>query len=316
MEIEYNRPYTYKEICEAMGEERQSGGDHIKKQVNRWRKKYIIDKPETRGSKYTILGEIQGADKLIFTKKSKYTIYIVDGLLHYLNKYKDRTSVTLTYYELFEELKMINPNYHRAKNNMFDEIDKYIDFISDETAMLYGTSKQMIILANLDRFFGESRKQLKDLVDYAIKRLEDNNILYAHKTYKLYKAPIGDIIFPPHIATDKELSKILEIEYKALEKLNIKSKLQLILAGNETYAKYQSIVLRELKSQLGYDSYSQAIKFIYSSNGIEKEYNYLDGLQLNKNIREKIKTSVKFKDMLVGLNEEFINQYINIEHYI
>ena len=59
-----------------MGEERQSGGDHIKKQLNRWRKKYIIDKPNKRGSKYTILGEIQGADKLVLPKRSKYAIYI------------------------------------------------------------------------------------------------------------------------------------------------------------------------------------------------------------------------------------------------
>ena len=314
MDIEYNKPYTYKEICELMGEERQSGGDHIKKQLNRWRKKYIIDKPNKRGSKYTILGEIQGADKLVLPKRSKYAIYIVDGLLNYLSRYSDRTSMTLTYYELFEYLKMTNANYHKAKNNTFDEIEKYIDCISDETAQLYGTTKQMIILANLDRFFGESRKQLKELVDYAIRRLEDNQILYAHKTYKLYKAQIGDVVFPPHIATDKEISKIMEIQTKALDKLHIKSKTQLILSGNETYAKYQRIVLSEIKAQMGYDSYSQAIKFIYSPNSITKEYNYLNELQLNKNIQEKIRTSVRFKDMLVGLNEEFINEYINISH--
>ena len=57
MDIEYNKPYTYKEICELMGEEQTQGGDHRKKQLNRWRKKYIIDKPDKRGSKYTILGE-------------------------------------------------------------------------------------------------------------------------------------------------------------------------------------------------------------------------------------------------------------------
>lgn len=58
MDIEYNKPYTYKEMCELMGSKRIDGGRHRKLQLKRWRKKYIIDKSDKRGSKYTILGKI------------------------------------------------------------------------------------------------------------------------------------------------------------------------------------------------------------------------------------------------------------------
>ena len=309
MNIEYNKPYKYKQMCEIMGELPRRGGKQRKNQLSEWNKKYTVIKDDSTGEYY--ISPLTKQEKKIVRENSRYSIYIMNILLTYLANTKNETT-TLTYYELFEKLGMVNQNYHTAKNNQMDEIYKFAQYISDDVVDLYGTSKEMIVLSNLDYFFAQSRKQLKRLIDDTINKLEENNVLFGHKTYKFYHKPIKGVLTPPHVATDKEISQFMDIQNNALKQVGLKSKQQLIYCGNGLYNKYQSIVLKDLKLKMGYDSYSQAIKFVYGKNSINTESKYVNRLTLNQNIQDKLETAKSMNNILDGLKKEFIKEYIEL----
>lgn len=318
MDIEYNTIYTYKEMCILMNElPISTGGKDRQTQLNRWQKKYKIEKP-SRG-KYVIIGETSPQEVLL-KHKDMYCSLIIRGLLSYLSKMENDSS-TLTYYEIFEKLNMTNLKYHKAKNAILsgygvkEEVSKFEDCISQNMALeCYNKDKNILILQTLEKQFEISKELLKELVDYAIDKLKKNKVLFCYDTYKLYKVPQKGMPTVPHVATNKELATILNIEEQVLLSLGLSSKQDLAKRKNDKqlYKQYKQQVSKQIKQKLGYDGYSQAIKFVYGQDALKVEYNYYHKKELNSKVQDKLLSSKGFTNFLQSMNSEFVKQYIQI----
>lgn len=149
MEIEFNKSYTYKEMCELMGELPCRGGKQRKNQLTKWNKKYTVIKDE---SKYIFLQESE--DCKIKVKPFKYMdcFYLPNELWHiggiYLIKYDDYVYVGQT-----QDFKKRLQNHSRGTS--------YTNILLDNGGIFYLLS----IENDLDKRLELEKKYIQQYID-------------------------------------------------------------------------------------------------------------------------------------------------------
>lgn len=308
MEIEYNRPYKYKELCELMNCSIMKSTNSRKAQLADWRQYYDIEK---NGTFYIIRQKYNDNEITLLEKNGKFNTYICDLIAEHFIKTK-KEICTMTYYELFEMLSMVNEEYHNAKNNQWLEISKFLNEIhipQQKLDMLHTTS-YAIIEADLDFLFRKITRQLKVTVNNSLKSMNKKGYIIYSESFKLYKKPIKGVIFPPKICNDKETQEILDAQNKALQLIGKKKKQDLNYITNEQYKIYHNYVTDFIKEKYGYDSYSSAVKMIISPTGMQMQLQHNDRKTLNDRVQEKMLLSKELNIVSKQMVQLFVDKYI------
>ena len=133
--IEYNKPYKYRHLCEALGIETLRGG-YQKNQLADLNLQYEIIKDD-KTKQYTVIREYTDVEK-ISNKKYRKTKGYLTSLLYTLISNVEENTIHVTLQELMYYLAIVNHNYIFAKRNKKkteeyltkEQYDFNIDFIS------------------------------------------------------------------------------------------------------------------------------------------------------------------------------------------
>ena len=162
-EIESNVPLRYNEICAVFNDTPINTGSKGRSlQLRKWQQYYDIEKV---GIFYYIKKKYDDTELDLIENSGKYTTYITDRLLDYLSCVKEK-EITLSFYDIYELTTMVNPNYHKGKNNLHtqdkdNEVQKFHLDVGIDVQNELGLSNERMISVGLYTFFKVSNKLLR-----------------------------------------------------------------------------------------------------------------------------------------------------------
>jgi hypothetical protein len=311
MEIEYNKKYKYKQMCELMKSPIMTSTNSKKSQLSECQQYYDIEK---NGTFYIIKRKYNDNEVQLLEKNGKFATYICDLIAEHFIK-TNQKFCTMTYYELFEMLSMVNEHYHKAKNNQWMEIDKFNDLqIPQQKLEKLNITRYAMIEADLDFLFRKVTRQLKQTVNNSLNIMSKNGYLIVSESFKLYKKSYKDVVFPPKVCNDKETQEILDAQNKALQLIGRKKKQDLNYVTDEEYKTYHEYMINFIRTKYGYDSYSSAVKMIISPTGMQMQLQHNNRKTLNDRIQQKILLSKELNSISQQMIQLFVQNYINIQH--
>ena len=248
-----NEELSYSQICIELGDKELKGGRQREKQFNRWNKVYKINKPK-RG-KYIIVRKLSNQEIQNIQDKDNYSQYLQNLLLNLFANQKE-ISQTYTYRDLREHLSMVNSHYFPVKygkENLTTIANASINiktgrFEIDES-----------IVANEEEWFTIADNHDKDVLKYAINKLNEQNLVTVYPTYIFYKNEKTNEnirVLSQRIATKEEKAELDQIKLDITKSENKKS-FNEIYRDKNLLTKYNKMVGAFLKG-IGYDSYAKA----------------------------------------------------------
>lgn len=171
--------YNYKGLCDFFGEEPASNGGSRKKQIERWKKQFHIEKIQHKN-----LYELREYNsKEVRETKDYYSCKkCIEPLLYQmlLKENVNNNSITKDMGELMYELCLINDNYNKGRYNK----DVILNYLIDEEGKANITLAIMSKLENdINNYYYETYKIIKRVViDVLNKMVRDKSIFYT-KTY-------------------------------------------------------------------------------------------------------------------------------------
>lgn len=319
-QIEYNVPLKYKEICEMFNDEIVTSGSKGRSlQLRKWQQYYDIEKI---GMYYYIKKKYDDTELDLIENSGKYTSYITDRMLDYLSCVKDK-EITLSFYDIYEMTTMVNPNYHKGKNNLHTqdhdkEVQKFHLNIGNYMQNELGASNDKVISASLYTFFKVSNKLLRQNVYNALKSMQRKGLIIFHDSFILYKKPEklpnGEIVYyPPHICTNAEISRMLDLKAESLSYVGLNSPRELYCAGIDIQNRYYDYLLSKIRSEFGYDSYTNAVRIILGNKAIEHEMRFNKSNRLNENVQKQMIENKEMSQKIVNyLTNQFVGEYVKI----
>ena len=305
MEIKFDKPYTYDEMCELMGEPPQHGGKQRNVQLANWRQYYEIDKV---GRNYVLLKEYTKDELKLKENHGKFTTYISNLMVQYLAT-QEQPEVCMTYREILEMLWMVNKDYFPVKYGQ-----KNAD-ITYKLKPIDGDQKMMA--NNMSMFFNISGRILKQIVNDALISMEKRSLLIANKSFRLFRreqnGETKEMMTISHECTPQEASEILDFQSQAMKLVGIKSINQLVYLNQQKRQIYMDYVHERIHERFGYDMYAKSWRLILGQKALQQEYqSVLSKEKLNTNVQNKLLTSKEMKLLSTTINEQMIENYIKI----
>lgn len=297
--IELNHLYSYKELCSLLGEESKSGKAR-NLQFNKWLESYDISKPE-RG-KY-LISRIRSKEEVQYIDDLKnYSKYLTNLFIDRLLEEKGNQAC-YTYRELREMLGMVNEDYFPVKYKK-----------KDISIKIPSNSLDVNIDGVRDKWIGISDIMDEQTLNYVLEKLEKQALINYRFTYKFYKFEVdenGNTIYnPPHVATSKEESLMLEAQKEGLLKAGLENKQQLFFATKAQREVYYGVVNNFIQG-LGYNRYGRAV-VITIVNNLWK-FAEVSKPRFNQLQVERYLNSKRFKMIPPFVNEQLVDGLIKIE---
>ena len=320
-EIEYNVPLRYNEICALFNDTPINTGSKGRSlQLRKWQQYYDIEKV---GMFYYIKKKYDDTELDLIENSGKYTTYITDRLLDYLSCVKEK-EITLSFYDIYELTTMVNPNYHKGKNNLHtqdkdNEVQKFHLDVGIDVQNELGLSNERMISVGLYTFFKVSNKLLRQNVYNALKSMQRKGLIIFHDSFILYKKPVkstnGEIVYSAqHICTNAEIGKILDFKSESLRYAGLSTPKELYCAGIDIQNKYYEHLLGLIKREFGYDSYTNAVKLILGNKAIEHELKFNRSNKLNENVHNQMIENKEMSQKIVNyLTNQFVGEYIDLK---
>lgn len=318
MDIKYNEPIKYNEICAMFNDPPvKTGSKGRQLQLRKWQQYYDIEKI---GMYYFIKKKYDKDELDLIENSGKYTSYITDKLLAYLSCVKDK-EITLSFYDIYEITTMVNEKYHKGKNNLHTrkngvEVQKFHVDVGNFMKNELVTNNEKIVKLSLYTFFKISNKLLRQNVYNALKSMYKKGLIIYHDSFIFYKKPDklsnGEVIYyPPHICDNYEVGKMLDFKAESLRYVGLKSAKELYCSSIEIQNKYYDYLLSKIKNTFGYDSYTNAVKLILGNKAIEHELKFNKSEKINQNTQKQMLESKEMgQKILHYLNKQFVSEYI------
>lgn len=304
--IEFNKIYTYKELCEAIGEEVAPKGKSRQLQTNRIKTYCNYTKPS--GQKYLVTEVYDAATTEYLKNADNCSKYLANLILNALI-IADRAGVeypVLTRNEIYKDFWFCNNNYFdMLETKRQREIDHRYIYTPDCYLPEYNYPKNDQT-QDISRWLSISQRIFGQVLEGAIKELKNYSFCEVNYTYRFFtevNKPNGKPYYRPHDATEEELRKFLAIQRQVLEELGFQN-MQTVYATEGNRDKFYSKIKQYLKDELGYDSYTRSYKFITMKDiGTRPIFSRPE---YNKLVIEKLKTSAQTKVIPQKLNEILI----------
>ena len=317
--IEYNVPLSYKEICDVFNDEVANSGKGRQLQLRKWQQYFDVEKI---GTKYFIKKKYDDTELDLIENSGKYTSYITDRLLDYLSYVKDK-EITLSFYDIYELTTMVNPNYHKGKNNLHTqehdkEVQKFHIDLGTDVQNALSIDNERMISVGLYTFFKVSNKLLRQNVYNALKSMQRKGLIIFHDSFIFYKKPTksadGTLVYhAPHICSNAEVSKMLDFKAESLRYAGLNSFKELYCASINVQNKYYNHLLGLIKAKYGYDSYTNAVRLIVGKKAIEHELKFNKSNKLNENVQKQMIESKEMSQKIVNyLTNQFVGEYVKI----
>lgn len=289
--IVFGKRYKYKDICAIMGENEKPGkGREL--QLTKWRKEYQIDKIR---SEYIFVKKYNQEEMMYNADKDNMSSYFYRLIVNHLIENNNQPSV-MSKREIYETMWMVNNNYFPVK---YRQKEVNLDLTKDYDAD--------IGKYNVDMFYNRSEAVFKEILDRAIEKLEDANLVFTKNTYLLYYK--NGKSYDRHICTDREISILLDISAEALRECGCKRKNELYAKGHEAQRKYYDHMAREIKKTFGCDSYARAYEFI-PARSLDKMVKFTN-MEFNDKMCQRLLTSKRMKTAVLGtINEQLVHELI------
>lgn len=341
---EYFKPYLgetkkYKEWCEIVGEKVQQGGRTRELHMKRWRQFVRLDN-EGKGNLKLVY--LYSDNELKLTEREgKFYVYIRNYILSFVKGYTG-TPLRMSASEILRGAYMVNSQYFNGMNHPEKYVDKFDLYLNRQDEPEEDYIKNMIV-ANENIFFSATNRLLRRLVSDSIKRMENEHLILADKTFRAYtktKTYDGNTVYIKHDVTQDERERILAVILKTIEKYNdkadlwyldkadsenhqaknrkreIKSESDLFCLSKKEIKKYFDMrdkIFQEEFHKEGYTTFFPTWSIsLPKSNIIDFNVYQLDYRNLNKNVYNKLKESKDLESINTFLKEQFIDNFIKI----
>lgn len=297
MDITFNTPLSYQQLCNQLQIEPKQGGKNRSVQIEQLKEQYEIEKLLDQKGKYIIHRELSPEEKQYIQDSKNYSNYITNLLLNIIAEEHSATC-TFTIRELRERTGMVNEEYFSVK---YHKHDITIKTPSNYTGNTNSTKQEWI---------GISDKMDEAIINYCFTKLKKKGLIEYYSSYKFYKieqSSDNSIFYPPHILTEDELSDFLQLQAETLKQLGLKSKQELHYCSEGQRAIYYDRMNEYVRSK-GYTNYARAItiikpKELYKLVGYYSER--FNRLQVQKYLKSK-----RFKTIPPFLHESMVEQVI------
>ena len=243
MEIIYNKPMKYREICRMFGEEEKKGTNSRKIQLQKWQNKYEIVKERTL---YTVIRELLPEEIKIVTKRGRYLSNFENFLILYLSNEvkKGKNSTVLTYRNILELSSMVNPDFFKCKNtpyNYMGDFDIYVNDIDLPTGK-EAFYRQEKFFDESYIFFSASLRLLKRVVNNCLDELAKQSLILKNKTFVCYKNYEENNVWKSEVyeCDNNMIQRILTVENKTLKEFNM------LMKEKYKYEKNNNYILKEI----------------------------------------------------------------------
>ena len=318
MEEYKGQTLDYKEFCELMNE------PELKKKQKTTQLNNLSNYMNLIQSYGKITIEsIYDADELLIIKhSSKFTEYISDLLILYLND--DNThKITLTYSEMEKIFCMANENYFKAKNDN----NKY-NWTQDLKlpTSLMGYSQEDAdkdINKGFYLFFNEADKIMKQIINNSLKSLKSQSLIIYKDNFKLYKLEqymnedgekknrVKTII-----CNKKQREELLDIRNKLMVDFKIEKMQDIIfMTKQDRDLFYNELCFRMSQSEiLEYSTrYANAFDIEYGEKAISYKAKRIveqNKKLVNSNMEYKMLTTQELKSISDFLKKQLVDKFI------
>lgn len=243
----YEKELSYKEMCEAMGDEESKSGNVRKYQLEHWRESYDVEKVG-RG-KYIIHRALSSDERQMVKDRKNYTNFLQATLLDFVASSQDVTSV-YTYKAIREHLYMVNNNYYPVKYTK-EQLDlklpsQYPDYMAEEMKQIW---------------FNTADAHDEAAIKYALRKLADKRLISLKESHVFYKQVQIDsssaVLTMPVLATDEQESKFLQVGIDYLNGVGCKTIKDLYGRSKQVQQGYFAALDAFVRS-MGYTSYAKA----------------------------------------------------------
>ena len=297
--------YTYKELCNAMGEEVAGKGNSRKSQIDRIKQLCDFEKPS--GQKYQVTKIYDDDTTAYLQNKNDCSKYLACLILNYLMALDmaGQQDPTLTRNELYKTFWFCNDDYFALLEARRNKEEYYASdcYLPKTNYPLKQQTK------DISRWLTVSDMIFRQVLDRAFKELTNKKLCEVHPTYRFYTwVTYGKKKYlKQHDATEEELKQFLGIQNRTLKKYGCND-IRQVYANEDIKYLYFEDVKRTLKEEMGYDNYTRSYKFITMQN-IAQSGLYCRP-QYNTMIIEKLKESKQTKLIPERLNELMIDKTI------
>ena len=332
---EYFRPYLgetkkYKDWCDIVKED-SSSGRRRELHIGRW-SQFVQFNKNQKGELTPVY--LYSDKELKFTEKEgKFYIYIRNYILSFIKDYTGEP-LKMSISEILQGAYMVNSQYFKGMNHPEKYVDRFELYLNRQDEPEEDYIKNMIV-ANENIFFSATNRLLRRLVSDSIKRMENEHLILADKTFRAYtktKTNDNKTIYIKHEITQDERERILAVILKAIamyndesdlgnqisnnKKRKIKSEADLFYLSKKEVRKYFKIRDEIFQKEFYKEGYTTFFSIwsisLPKSNIIDFNVYQLDYRGLNKNVYAKLKESRDLESINTFLKEQFIDNFIKI----
>jgi hypothetical protein len=312
-EIKYGgTEYKYNEICELLGDEPLQGGKYRQVQLNKWNREYKVEKV---GTKYIYHGELTAAERELLETDGKFTTYIQNLLVALLKRkqLEGSNEIRIGHRELREYLAMVNTQYYKVQRDKNQNRVRFLTELAEDKNL-----SEVGLYENLDLFYEQSNKELKEIIKRSLESMEKRRILLYSKAFRFYRRIYYDpdnrakYCIESHECDEDEMMGVLAIYREVFEEFGIESTQQIFSLGDSSkfYDRVNSLVSLKYGYDICYETFriwlDPTVKLTPLS-GLEDK----NKLKLNENIQEKLKRMSEHKRFLdKSIPAEHINEFV------
>lgn len=309
-EIKYGgEGYKYKDICALFGDNKATGGKDRATQLEKWQKKYEIDKVGTR---YIIQRELSPEEIQLIGNHGKFTTYI-QAMLVWLLGQQESHEVRMGYKDIFEFMHIVNQRYYSVKYGA--ERLEYMYEAASETE-----SNPDEINDYLEAFYESSNRSLKRMVRESLESMSKRNLIIYSKSYRLFKRVYVQETkswkVEKHECTDEEVSAILRMYIETMKKFNVKEERFIHILPPILIKAFYAEIDEMIQERFGYDYHRETFKILLAE-GFEHDFQPIrteTTQRLNENVQDKLSNQTDLVDTMktTGLLELFIRDLISM----
>lgn len=295
--------YKYSDLCRIFNEE-QKTSTQKQAQLNRWRCQYLLEK-DPSDTRVFVLKEIYDIPLEPMTKgrKSEYFQYIRDIIV--LMCYTDRHNTISQYSDYYQ--------FQASKTQLY----KLFGFFNQRfLEVCYGRDKNIDkskYEAIYKQFENEVFSKSYDILESVRKKLKNEQLIDSHDTVEvLIKDENGEKYWEQ--LSEREQADLMTIKKGVLEKMEIKSLLQVYFSGK--FQQFHNEVLSEIREKYGWQYYREAISFWVIKDAVNKEAKQIlekYGYDAEENAvqRKALKLNEKMMDFLKSRTENDAHALLN-----
>lgn len=274
MNLEFNHPYKYKDLCEVLGLERKSGSAQ-RTQLSHLKQEYKIEKINKHYIIYEKYDNLKKIEQMTYHKHKAY----IEPMLYMMLASSPNNVIKVDMKQLMTSLAVVNDNFFYAKWNL------------EKTDMLL-TGKSN---GGLNLFIQDSEPMLRRIIKSVLKEMESECLIHINEipTFaKKYKGTDNKWYTVTYeINKEEEYPVFLEAKRQMLKKYNVKKITELDFFQQSEAKHYIENILKE---KLGVEYFYYSYEIILNKVGIQDVIvsqfdNYRK--EFNKYVQNKVLTS-------------------------